>query len=116
MEITGKIIAVLPKQSGVSKKTGQPWESQEFVIETHEQYQKKCVFRVFGTEKLKNFNIQPNGEYTVSIDVDAHEFGGKWFNEVNAWKVAPATAQQPTQQVPTQQAAPTAPMQSDLPF
>ena len=44
MEITGKIIAVLPAQGGVSQRTGNPWKSQDYVIETHETYPKKCCF------------------------------------------------------------------------
>ena len=36
MEITGKIIAVLPERGGISK-TGNEWKTQEYVIETHEQ-------------------------------------------------------------------------------
>ena len=47
MELTGKIIAVLPANSGVSNRTGNPWMSQEFVIEVPGQYPRKCVFRVF---------------------------------------------------------------------
>ena len=48
MELTGKIIAVLPAQSGTSNRTGNPWMSQEYVLETHDQYPRKCCFRVFG--------------------------------------------------------------------
>ena len=58
MEIEGKIIVVLPEQSGVSARTGSAWKSQEFVIETHEQYPRKCCFRVFGADRLATMNIQ----------------------------------------------------------
>ena len=33
MELTGRIIAVLPAQSGVSARTGNNWMSQDYVIE-----------------------------------------------------------------------------------
>ena len=33
MELTGKIIAVMPAKSGVSIKTGNNWMTQEYVIE-----------------------------------------------------------------------------------
>ena len=33
MELTGKIIAVLPAAQGVSQRTGNPWMSQEYVID-----------------------------------------------------------------------------------
>ena len=95
MDITGKIIQVLPLQSGVSQRTGNAWQSQEYVIETHDQYPKKCCFKVFGEDKIKQFNIQMGAELTVSFDIDAHEYNGRWFNQVNAWKVE-AVAQQGT--------------------
>jgi len=96
MEITGKIIAVLPEQSGVSARTGNAWKSQEFVIETHDQYPRKCCFRVFGADRLAAMNIQSGEEVTVSFDIDAHEYNGRWFNNISAWKVDrvdPAAAQ-----------------------
>ena len=63
MEITGKIIAVLQANSGVSARTGNPWMSQEYVIETHDQYPRKCCFRVFGEDKIKQFNIQSGDSF-----------------------------------------------------
>lgn len=87
MEIQGKIIAVLDKRSGVSKSTGKEWSSQEYVIETHEQYPKKCCFNVFGEDKINTFAIKAGEELKVSFDIDAHEYQGRYFNNINAWKV-----------------------------
>lgn len=95
MELTGKVIAVLPANSGVSARTGNPWMSQEYVIETHDQYPKKMCFRIFGEDRIKQFNIQSGEELTVSFDVDAHEYNGRWFNQISAWKVDRVSAQQP---------------------
>lgn len=100
MEITGKIIAVLPANSGVSARTGNPWMSQEFVIETHDQYPRKCCFRIFGEDKLKNFNIQVGEELTVSFDIDAHEYQGRWFNNISAYSVVRVAAQPAPGQAP----------------
>ena len=80
MDITGKIIAVLEPRGGVSKSSGNPWKVQEYVIETHDQYPRKCAFEVFGEERIKQFNIQVGQELTVSFDVDAHEYNGRWFS------------------------------------
>lgn len=96
MEITGKIIAVLPPRSGVSARTGNSWMTQEYVIETHDQYPKKCVFNIFGEDKIKNFNIQVGEEMTVSFDIDAREYNGRYYNDIRAWAInrnvaAPAT-------------------------
>ena len=87
MDLTGKIIAVLPASSGVSARTGNSWMSQDYVIEVPGQYPKKCVFRVFGEDRIKQFNIQMGEDITVSFDIDAHEFNGRWFNDVRAFNV-----------------------------
>lgn len=92
MDITGKIIFVGEPRSGTSKTSGNPWKTQDFVIETHEQYPRKCVFTVFGEDRLKQFNLQMGGEYTVSFDIDAHEYNGRWFNDIRAWRAVPAAA------------------------
>ena len=94
MEITGKIIAVLPERGGVSK-TGNEWKTQEYVIETHEQYPRKICFNVFGADKISQFNIQVGEEMTVSFDINAREYNGRWYNDIRAWRVergAPAAA------------------------
>ena len=97
MELTGKIIAVLPAQGGVSQRTGNPWKSQDYVIETQETYPKKCCFNVFGDEKIQEMNIQLGETLTVSLDINANEYQGKWYNQVRAWKVERiAQAQQAT--------------------
>ena len=94
MEITGKIIAALEPREGVSKRTGNNWKSQEFVIETTDgQFPRHCVFRVFGEDRLRQFNIQVGQELTVSFDIDAHEYQGRWFNDISAWRVQAAQTQ-----------------------
>lgn len=108
MEITGKIIAVLPANSGVSARTGNPWMSQEYVIETHDQYPRKCCFRVFGEDRIKQFNIQSGEELTVSFDIEAREYNGRWFNSVNAWAVNRNTQAQPAAPAAQPAAAPAA--------
>lgn len=127
MELTGKIIAALTPRSGTSARTGNTWMSQEFVIETQEQYPRKCVFTVFGEDRLKEMNIQVGADMTVSFDIDAHEYNGRWFNDIRAWRAvpaqqgapAPAAAPAPSG-IPAPAAAPAAApageAEDDLPF
>ena len=92
MELQGKVIAVLPERSGVSARG--EWKSQDYVIETHDQYPRKMVFGVFGADRISRFNIQVGQEVTVSFDIDAHEYQGRWFNNIRAFdvrQVDPAT-------------------------
>ena len=91
-DITGKIIAVLPTKSGTSAR-GTQWSSQTSVIETHEQYTKRVAFDVLG-DKITEFNLQVGEEVTVSFDINAREYNGKWWNSVNAWQVVRHGGQQ----------------------
>ena len=75
MDITGKIIFASEPRTGTSKTTGNPWMTQDF-----------------GKERLEQMNLQVNGEYTVSFDIDAHEFNGRWFNDIRAWRAVPVQA------------------------
>lgn len=100
MEITGKIIAAMTPRTGTSARTGNTWMTQEFVIETHDQYPRKCVFTVFGEDRLKEMNIQIGAEMTVSFDIDAHEYNGRWFNDIRAWRAVPAQAAAPAPGMP----------------
>ena len=95
MEITGKIIAVLDARGGTSK-TGNEWKMQEYVLETHEQYPRKICFNVFGADKIAQFNIQAGEELTVSFDINAREYNGRWYNDIRAWRVERGTAPVPT--------------------
>ena len=89
MDISGKIIAVLPERGGVSQRTGTEWKVATYVIETLEQYPRKCAFEVFGTDRIQQMNIQVGQLLTVSFDIDAHDYQGRWYNTIRAWKVAP---------------------------
>ena len=116
MEITGRIIAVLPPQSGVSQRTGQQWASQQFVVQTDERFPQKLLFKVFGMDRLQQWNIQMGETLTVQFTADAHENNGRWYGENNAYLVIRQgqQMQQPMQQgyqqgyqqQPMQQAAP----------
>ena len=103
MDITGTIIAILPAQSGVSQRTGNTWMSQEYVIEVPGQYPRKCCFKIFGEDRIKQFAIQQGEQnVTVQFDIDAHEWNGRWFNEIRAYNVlrAASAAAQPATQAP----------------
>lgn len=87
MELTGKIIQVMEARSGVSKSSGNSWKSQDYLIETHEQYPHKMLFNVFGEDKISQFAINAGDEVTVSFDINCREYNGRWFNDIRAWKV-----------------------------
>lgn len=100
MEIQGKIIAVLPERGGVSQRTGTEWKVATYVIETMEQYPRKCAFEVFGSDKIQSFNIQVGQMLTVSFDIDAHDYQGRWYNTIRAWRVQPYDPNAPVAAAP----------------
>lgn len=85
MEISGKIIEVLPLKSGTSQKG--EWASQQYVLETPEQYPQRFLFEVFGNDKINSFAIQKEEVVTVSFNTDAREYNGSWYGANRAWKV-----------------------------
>ena len=102
MDVVGKIIAALPPKSGTSQSTGKPWQVNAYVLQTNEQTPKNIAFDVFGAERVEQYNLKVGDMVTVSIDIDAHEYNGRWYNQIRAWNVVNhASAQQPAaQQVP----------------
>jgi hypothetical protein len=87
MEITGKIIAVLEPRKGTSSRTGSEWICGQYVLETMDQYPRKLFCEGFGADRMQQFNIQLGEVMTVSFDIDAREYQGRWFNSIRAWKV-----------------------------
>jgi len=115
MEVSGKIIQVLPEQGGVSKTSGKEWKLQAYVLETQEQFPKKVHFEVFGEDRIKANPCQLDDVVTVSFDIESREFNGRWYTSIRAWKIqqgvveaAPAVqavpAAQPVQAVAAPQA------------
>ena len=119
MDLIGKAIAALPVKSGVSQRTGEQWQSREYVIETQEQFKKRICFEVFGIDKLKEFNIRDNDLIKVHFDISAREYNGRWYNSIRAWKVEHVNPQsQTTETTPVQTSAPVqspAPVQAPTP-
>ena len=99
MDVVGKIIAALPPKSGTSQSTGKPWQVNAYVLQTNEQTPKNIAFDVFGAERVEQYNLKVGDMVTVSIDIDAHEYNGRWYNQIRAWNVVNhASAQQPAVQ------------------
>ena len=99
MDVVGKIIAALPPKSGTSQSTGKPWQVNTYVLQTNEQTPKNIAFDVFGAERVEQYNLKVGDMVTVSIDIDAHEYNGRWYNQIRAWNVVNyASAGQPAAQ------------------
>ncbi|MBO7609097.1 MAG: DUF3127 domain-containing protein [Muribaculaceae bacterium] len=111
MEINGKIIQKLPRQSGTSK-AGNAWSKQTYILETiNETYPKKVAFDFFGEDRINQFDAicEIGNLVTVSYDIESREFNGRWYTDIRGWKAVPYEAQAvPAQQSAPQPAAPAA--------
>ncbi|TAE12075.1 MAG: DUF3127 domain-containing protein [Bacteroidetes bacterium] len=86
LEITGKLIKVLPEVTGEGKNG--TWRKQEFVIETLDAtYPKKICMELWGD---KTFILQTFAEgdtLKVSFDVESRPYQDRWFTSVKAFLV-----------------------------
>lgn len=103
VKFTGKIIAAGQVQMGTSQN-GTQWSSQEYVIEElNEQYPSRVVIQVYGSDKLQQFNIQLGEIITAHIGLKARQSKeGRWFNQLDCWKVERPNGQQQGQVVQSQ--------------
>lgn len=93
IRLTGRIAKVLPLTSGVSQRTGNSWHSQEYVFEyfswSGATRPDRLVFRIFGEERIKKFNLQELEEnVTVTLRIDAREYDGRYYNEIGCTAVS----------------------------
>lgn len=110
MELQGTIIAMLPIMNGTSAKGA--WSSQDYILETNDQYPKKVCVNAFG-DSIEKFNLQIGDKITAGINIESREYNGRWFTSVKLWKVD----KQSDQQQAPQTTAPVPPSEgSDLPF
>ena len=87
-----------------TSQNGTQWSSCEYTIEElNEQYPARAVISVYGSDKLQQFNIQLGEIITANIGFKAHQSKeGRWFNQLDCWKVERPSAQQQGQVVQSQ--------------
>jgi len=93
LKIKGRITKVLEVEKGTSK-AGKEWQKMNFVIDTGNQFNPEVCFQLFGSEKIENFKKynKEGDEVEVDFNVSSREYNGKYFHNLDAWKVFKATA------------------------
>ena len=87
MEFHGKVIEICELRKGVSARNGETWESQDFVVEKDGRYPVRVCFNIFGSDRIKAFDLKIGEFLTVHFDISARCSNGKWFNDVSAYKI-----------------------------
>lgn len=97
MKIKGKIIDILPKQTGVSRN-GTKWSILEFVIHSEEstpQYPNAICFQIYGDDKINKFSYKVGDNVTVSFNINSKKYNNKYFTTISAWGVYGETTPTP---------------------
>jgi hypothetical protein len=84
MQLTGKIVSLLPMQTGTGRNG--TWRKQEVILETEGQYPKKVCVAVWG-ERIDENQLRIGNNLKVDVDVESREYNGRWYTDVKAWRV-----------------------------
>ena len=107
LELEGTLRQKLLVQSGASAR-GQ-WMKQEFILEYPDgNFTAQAFFTAFGQDKVAELDkYQVGDRIRVSFNIKSREFNGRWYNDLQIWRIAPAG-----QAAPAAPAAEPAPAQS----
>jgi len=86
MEIKGNVYQISEVQKGTSK-AGKEWTRQNIVIDTGDEYNPHLSISFLGEKCSLLDNLKINDEVKVHINLSSKEWSGKWFTNVNGWKI-----------------------------
>ena len=110
LELEGTLRQKLGVQSGTSARG--PWAKQEFVVEFPDgNFTSQACFTAWGQDKVAELDkYQVGDRVKVSFNLKSREFNGRWYNDLQIWRIAPAGEAQPAAAAPAYApAAPQAP-------
>lgn len=105
MEIKGTTHKLLTPESGTGSKA---WSKQTVIIKTEGDYPKEVALSVWND---KCVIPEPGTKATFFINPESREYNGKWYTDINVWKIVPEGAK--SKPVATKS---TVEDDSDLPF
>jgi hypothetical protein len=94
MQLTAKLIQLLPIQTGTGKNG--EWKKQDIIVETDGQYPKKVCVSIWG-DKINEQQLVVGNSLVIDFDIESREFSGRWYTDLKAWKVELASSGTQTQ-------------------
>ena len=112
LELEGTLRQKLGVQSGMSSRGS--WTKQEFVLEYPDgNFTSQVVMLAFGQDKVQELDkYQVGDRIKVSFNLKSREYNGRWYTDVQVWRIAPAGTTAPA--APAAPAA--APVQAPPPY
>ncbi len=128
MQFEGRVKEIMPVQTGVNQRTGEPWSSQEFVFGFYESadaiYEREIVLKL-RNDKIQQYNLQVGDKIKAKFGLGISIYEGRKYNQIFTGDIEILQRAQPVQATapapepsPQQHKTPTEPPQpaDDLPF
>ena len=95
LELEGTIRQKLGVQSGTSARGN--WAKQEFILEFPDgNFTAQACFTAWGSDKVAELDkYQAGDRVKVSFNLKSREYNGRWYNDLQIWRIAPAGEAQP---------------------
>ena len=88
MEITGRLIKILPDVEGEGQRGH--WVKGGFVIETGEDFPRKVAFITFGEDRVAMVkNIPLASMVQVTFNAESREFNDRWYTDLRCSRIQP---------------------------
>ncbi|MGK7389632.1 MAG: DUF3127 domain-containing protein [Candidatus Cyclobacteriaceae bacterium M2_1C_046] len=121
MELSGKVINILPLQTGKSQRG--EWRKQDFILETQDQYPKTVCVSLWG-DKIDEASLSEGDQINAHINIESREYNGRWYTDVKAWRIdkqgaadqSAGPADYASQETTAPPSAPLPDEEDDLPF
>ena len=83
MDITGKLIKVLPIQTGQGKNG--EWKKQDIILELEGTPTKKLCIGLWNDKIISD--LMEGSMLKVFFEIDSREYNDKWYTNLRGWKV-----------------------------
>ena len=90
LELEGTLRHKLASQQGTSARGA--WAKQEFILEDPDgNFTAQACFTAFGQDKVAELDKYQIGDrIKISFNIRSREYNGRWYNDLQIWRIAPA--------------------------
>jgi hypothetical protein len=90
LELEGTLRHKLASQQGTSARGA--WAKQEFILEFPDgNFTAQACFTAWGQDKVAELDKYQLGDRVkVSFNIKSREYNGRWYNDLQIWRIAPA--------------------------
>ena len=95
--VSGKITQILKVENGTTK-AGKSWSKQSIVVDNGDKFNPTVCITFFGdkTDLLQGLTV--GQDVTVHVNISSREFNGKYYHNIDGWKIEGGEQSQGQQQ------------------